>query len=1216
MAKAAILAVLLACTPLAGTLHGQTKPATAAPAAENKLDVLFKRAGKEMEAKKYQAAYDTLTELEKLLGAEGSEMLKAVLDFNKAVAAYSLKDWAKTETELTAFLAKHPKGTDDFYGTDNKRGIAQLTLVEAYASQSKWDPALALLEKLRAPNLSIRAEDRISAYTLSARIIEEKAKSAGAEDKKKALGQAMQLLKSAIAEGLGTPERREAAAKLVEVYTKLGLTKEAEQLKAEVDARGTGSPADIVRSNFQRIEIGDSRFEAAENAPEEKEKFELYRQALASYQGTLRRATVARSVTRAVEAKQAEVDNLVKLYPKPDDNAKIKIEEARAGVEQFKKIEADFAANKDYDAFISYRIGLCLLELNKHWEAFVAFRDIFDNNPGFTKVSGAYYYYILALRQIGRNTEAQAKCKEFLQKYPDADEVSAVAVILGEISQDREEYKEAIEHYNWAKANVKKIDPSTVEEIDFRIICCLFANVDWDQAGAALDTFNQKYPRSLAREQSAYMRALCWFYQGKYKETKAGFDQYLVDFAGKGKFLADVRYRQAIVKFGLQPPETVETLRLCNEWLKDYAVNKDENVVNQVPEVHTLIGDAEMRLATELDKSIRQADESARTNPAPETKKKFLAEKAAFEKEKDSHTAKAIDAYVAAARSGRTNTNALEFVLRELGKLLPGRGEHARMRDLYKEVYDWDHNDPKALTYLYEVIKATERLGDKPEFAQRSEEVQKRFSGQLAAERKKVDALERQDGSTKEAIAAAKAEVTKLSAKLAEELAVVDKDRQASILAAKTEALALLSSAVAESINDRKQEGNEKLVIFLCEKLARKVKRVKPGTPVDPAAYSPANAEAELTQLLRLAENKDSLIAQARGFFAMGQLNVFLRNPERADTFFKKVSANYKAEELSPTILAVVGDHLLSKGEAPKAAAYFEYIKEHNRSSEYADFGFAGLAEILLQQKKFKEALELCNEAVDNNITMSKEKEIKFARARALAELSRLDEAIKEFEDIMRTKEWRGEMTAAALFWLGQIHERNANQMAQGKPSLIKKPKDEVGPTGVPAAMAGTSPTSGAAPLTVKFMAPGPEEKPKGKVTYHWDFGDKLPTSHEAKPTHTYATAGEFTATLTVKVDNKEESKTTVTINALVNHEPADATDGFKKSVAYYRRCYQTWKKYESWSAKAYLGTARMLSDKLGQKPEAKLVLAEMLSKDRIKDTPEAAEAKSLNTRL
>ncbi|NBX40852.1 MAG: hypothetical protein EBR15_05440, partial [Gammaproteobacteria bacterium] len=150
----------------------------------------------------------------------------------------------------------------------------------------------------------------------------------------------------------------------------------------------------------------------------------------------------------------------------------------------------------------------------------------------------------------------------------------------------------------------------------------------------------------------------------------------------------------------------------------------------------------------------------------------------------------------------------------------------------------------------------------------------------------------------------------------------------------------------------------------------------------------------------------------------MGQLNVFLRNPERADTFFKKVSANYKAEELSPTILAVVGDHLLGKGETAKAAAYFEYIKEHNRSSEYADFGFAGLAEILLQQKKFKEALELCNEAVDNQITMSKEKEIKFARARALAETQAYPEAKKAFEEILQTKEWRGDATAAILILL------------------------------------------------------------------------------------------------------------------------------------------------------------------------------------------------------
>lgn len=97
LAKAAILAVLLAVTPVATPARAQTKPAAAAPAAENKLETLFKRAGKEMEAKKYKAAYDTLTEMEKQLPTEAADMLKAVLAFNKAVAVYTLKDWAKTE---------------------------------------------------------------------------------------------------------------------------------------------------------------------------------------------------------------------------------------------------------------------------------------------------------------------------------------------------------------------------------------------------------------------------------------------------------------------------------------------------------------------------------------------------------------------------------------------------------------------------------------------------------------------------------------------------------------------------------------------------------------------------------------------------------------------------------------------------------------------------------------------------------------------------------------------------------------------------------------------------------------------------------------------------------------------------------------------------------------------------------------------------------------
>jgi tetratricopeptide (TPR) repeat protein len=389
-------------------------------------------------------------------------------------------------------------------------------------------------------------------------------------------------------------------------------------------------------------------------------------------------------------------------------------------------------------------------------------------------------------------------------------------------------------------------------------------------------------------------------------------------------------------------------------------------------------------------------------------------------------------------------------------------------------------------------------MGDKPEFAQQAEAVQKRFSAQLAAARKKVDDLLKSDGKPAE-VAAAKAAVTTLSTELAAELDVVEKARQASVLAAKTEALGILSTAVAESINDRKQEGSEKLVLFLAEKLARKVKRVKPDAAVDPNAYTAANAENEITKLLRLEENKDSLIAQARGFFAKGQLAAFLRDPVKSDFYFKKISANYKAEELSPTILAIVGDHMLAKGETKNSEGYFQYIMEHHRSSEYADYGFAGLAEIRLIQKKYKEALDLCVEAIDNGVVMSKEKDIRFIKARALAEMKKYPEAKAEFEEIAKTKEWKGETTAGCLYWLGVMEERQGN-------------------------------------------------------------------------------------------------------NA--------------EAVAYYRRTYQAWKKYELWSAKAYLGAARLFATKLDQKKEAKEIITEMLSKDRIKDTPEATEARILSTKL
>jgi tetratricopeptide (TPR) repeat protein len=1097
LAKAALLAVLLAVTPVTGILKAQTRPLPSAQQQEeDPLSILYKSAVKSFEEKNYKEALARFEELD-TKAVDVELKLKAVVSFQKSLCHFFIKDWPRAEAELAGFLDKFPKGTEDFLSdTDNRRGTAELLLIEAFSKQGKWELALTRLEKIRT-NLLARPEERVNAFALSAQIIVDRAKTSPEDVKKAAYAQGITLLKQATADGISTPERREAAYKLVEMYTKLGLTKEASQLKNEIDAKSSGSPVEIVRSNFQRLEIGDARFSAAESAADESFRGDFYRQALTNYQGTLRRVNLSSSFGRAIETKQLELDTLTKNFPKPNPEQAANIEKTKLEVDQFQKIQAEFNANKDYDAFISYRIGLCLLELKRPWEAHVAFLDIFENSPGFSRISGAYYYHILALRRIGRNNEAQAKCKEFIAKFPKDDQVSSIALILGDISQEREEFPEAIAHYKWVQANVKTLTPEVIEEIDFRIAACLFSQVDWAPAQKAFEEFLKKHERSPVRQQVLYMNALCSFFQGKYKETKADFDKYEQEYP-KGQFIPDVRYRQAIVKFGTSPRDIPGTIKLCEDWLKDYSKTNTDEVIAQTPEVYTLIGDANIALADEIDKKVKAADLDVRLNAKTPDKAKFVEIKAKFEKEKEAATNKAIDAYEAAAKSARTNPQALEFVLGELRKLLPGRGEHKRMRDLFKEIFDWNHNDPKAMTYLYEVIRSTERMGDMPEFEAESEKVRKHFSAQLADARKAVDTLERKPGVTRPEIDVAKASVRKLSTELEAELAKVEAKRQASIADQKKRALKILSDAVSESINDRTQDGTEKLIVFLAEKLARKIKRVKPGAKPEPGAYTSSDAEKELVKLLRLDDHRESLVAQARGFFALGQLAVFTREPEKTAANFAKIAANYKAEELNPTILGLVGDSLLAKGDLKKAADYFGYILDHSRSSEYADYGFAGLAEIAFADKKYAEALSLCNEAIDNNILMSKELDLRFTRARALAELAKYADAKKEFEEIAKTKEWRGEKTAASLYWLGLMAERQAT-----------------------------------------------DEK------------------------------------------------------------------GYNEAIAYYRRCYMTWKKYEVWAAKSYFASAKLFATKLNQKDAAKLLLKEMLEKDRIKDTREAQEAKA-----
>ncbi|GIH07654.1 hypothetical protein Rhe02_57210 [Rhizocola hellebori] len=67
-----------------------------------------------------------------------------------------------------------------------------------------------------------------------------------------------------------------------------------------------------------------------------------------------------------------------------------------------------------------------------------------------------------------------------------------------------------------------------------------------------------------------------------------------------------------------------------------------------------------------------------------------------------------------------------------------------------------------------------------------------------------------------------------------------------------------------------------------------------------------------------------------------------------------------------------------------------------------------------------------------------------------------------------------------------------------------------------PIAVASGTPTSGPTPLTVNFSSAGSNDPGGQPITYAWTFGDGG-TSTAQNPSHTYATAGNYTAQLTVR---------------------------------------------------------------------------------------------------
>ncbi len=989
---------------------------------------------------------------------------KANLDYLLATAFYQKEDWDSAAALLRNFQKDYPNGTGD--AADNKIASAKNSLADIYVRQQKWSDARQILKEVRKIQNQTRA-DRLKTEVVLAEVIQKEAEADGdAEKIKIALATAEDILKTAVAGAANTPEVTEVKQKLVQIYLRSGKNKEAEALKNEIDGSGSKDPASIIRSNIQGLSLGDTYFEQGTDSFDDEQRDLLFGSALERYQKVLRKDALVQYFDPALETARKNLDAYKKtVLAEPNDAQAARLEKLQETIEELEDYKKQFSENKDYDATISFRIGACLFLQKRYWEAYIAFDDVVKNHSDFSQIATATYYYILCLRMIGKDEEAQALCKEFLGKYPKAEETGEVALLLGQISAEHGDYAEAIKNYQWAKKNVPNLDQGTRASLDFSTIQAWFARCPWgiltleeqnyvkenmgkpdyvpqiskatQETISLIDEFIKDYGanRNFAGdvETMQYCKGLLYFYSGSYREAIAALDEYIAKHP-KGMNLPDARYRKAVTQFGVRYKDAKrneENLKgvfeECKRWITDYfdvpaaqvlnennvpQIKKDlpfdkseiagmtEAIERQLPEIYTLMGDAYKREAESIV-------------PAPSKLKRVLSPEQVLQKERATNDM--LRAYILAAKTSKENKESLDFVLAELDKTLPQRGEFERIRDIYQELYNWDPDAPDALNYLNKILNYTEKV---------------------AAQ------IKPPEGADPETVKAMKAEA---------------------IANAKAEAKKTLADAILRNFNDPAQENVELLIGDLAWRLSRQIKKAKKRPlaegeeppPVDPDAYTDKKAVEELFSLLKLDRSSAGtpLIGKARGAYARAMIYRLINNQDEANRYLNGIAMTYNADELSPTILGDVGNYLYarSKEEAKtskqkaeasvkKAEEFYTYLKDNYRSSGTADTGFLGCGNIALDNGECRKAFEIFDDAIKNEVAYNNEAEIRLGRAQALIKMSpedakkleisnKFEDAHKELNLVAGVKEWRGYPTAAASFYKGQLFE------AQGKPN-------------------------------------------------------------------------------------------------------------------------------------------------------------------------------------
>ncbi len=766
------------------------------------------------------------------------------------------------------------------------------------------------------------------------------------------------LFETALAPGIRTSGEVRQALKLVALYEEDQPEKGVALL--ERVKRANGARPLVNEINFAALKLADQLMEG------KKEEA-----ALQAYQNLRKKDEVIATLKDVAAEYDRTVTRLGAIVAtKSGDSvaASAQMDRARQFVAQTKAQIEQLGKEQNYDAIVFFRISRCFAQLGRYWESRLGFQWLYENFKDFD--DRAIVLYLLTYSnaklapaepdQDGMKLIARTEelCREYLKAYPTGAQVSEVAeLLIAQVQKGKNPDK-----INAVYDEVMKYLENSPNKANFLAtqVQSYLEQYEFMKAREAADKFKAAAPDSPFIEDIDFMRALTFFFQNDYegsiRELTAYRDKY-----PNGKYLADTRYRLANLFKGEEmtkkrKQKASSFMRVIEECQDIIATNEGSPTV---ADCYALIADCYKEMTGEEAADLKLSGE-----------------------EIDKRTA---DAFVEAARRGRTDA-VVEYSLSQARPLLQSQGRWKDIEDLYREFLKANPDHPRlAMESIGWIAKSIVRQGTTPE--------------------EKVT----NQGRARE----------------------------------------FLAETVLANINNPSKEGVEDLLQQLAVSSIPKRKKAPAAAEADPAAPKAApappptvaetfaEAEAEMNKLLGLDEGKLSNIGKARLLYVKAELYRSLEaraprvkgpdgklipdpSPKQSEGLMEKLVTEFKTDDYSPRLLAVVGDYFVKRGSEERASSCFNRLIQFFPQSPYMDWALVGLGQMAYQSKDHETALKRFTQAIDE-YPGAKYGEAQIGKARVLFDTEKLEESEKLLKEMFGDKSVSKESKAEVTWLLGEI---------------------------------------------------------------------------------------------------------------------------------------------------------------------------------------------------